>query len=288
MAKRGLGRGLQALIPPSPIAETNEKSIVLIKLDKIEPNREQPRKNFHQDRIRELAESIKEHGVVQPIVVRSISEEKYEIVVGERRWRASRLAGLKEIPCVIRDVDQKESTELALIENIQREDLNILEEAEAYQKLISEHNYTQEQLAARLGKSRSYITNTLRLLNLAMPLQGFVRDGIISAGHARAILSVSDTSKQYSFAQKIIKEKLSVRQAEELAKEFNKKESFKEKTKYNSRLTVEYRDIQDRLRETFETKVKICPKEKGGRIEIEYYSEDDLTRIMSVIMPEES
>ncbi|MDD2496561.1 MAG: ParB/RepB/Spo0J family partition protein [Desulfitobacteriaceae bacterium] len=288
MAKRGLGRGLQALIPPSPIAETNEKSIVLIKLDKIEPNREQPRKNFHQDRIRELAESIKEHGVVQPIVVRSISEEKYEIVVVERRWRASRLAGLKEIPCVIRDVDQKESTELALIENIQREDLNILEEAEAYQKLISEHNYTQEQLAARLGKSRSYITNTLRLLNLAMPLQGFVRDGIISAGHARAILSVSDTSKQYSFAQKIIKEKLSVRQAEELAKEFNKKESFKEKTKYNSRLTVEYRDIQDRLRETFETKVKICPKEKGGRIEIEYYSEDDLTRIMSVIMPEES
>jgi ParB family chromosome partitioning protein len=301
MAKRGLGRGLQALIPPSPVIEkvdkAKDKEIVLINLDNIEPNRDQPRKNFQPEKIRELAESIKEHGVVQPIVVRSVDKGKFEIVVGERRWRASRLAGLREIPCVVREISQKESTEIALIENIQREDLNIVEEAEAYQRLISDYNYTQEQLATRLGKSRSYITNTLRLLNLSHPLQDFLREGIISAGHARAILSVNNKNNHCTFAQRIVSEKLSVRQAEELAKKINEKEKLKEaetpevekkqKNRNAERLSDEFRDIQDRLRETFETKVKICPKEKGGRIEIEYYSDDDLTRIISVIMPEE-
>lgn len=296
MVKKGLGRGLQALIPPKPADfDAPGGGVLLVPLENVVANANQPRKKFDPDKIRELAGSIKEHGVLQPIVVRTLANEKYEIVVGERRWRASELAGLKEIPCIVRDLDQKEITELALIENIQREDLNSLEEAEAYQKLMVDYNYTQEELAARLGKSRPYIANTLRLLNLSLPLQNMVRDGILSAGHARAVLSVTNSVKHPSFVEKIVSGKLSVRQAEEMAKAYNEEETVKnqvnlpnqEKGKNTRRLSPIFRDVEDRIRHVLGTKVKVFPGEKGGRLEIDFYSDDDLTRIMDVILGDE-
>ncbi len=295
MVKRGLGKGLQALIPSGPLMEKKaEDDVVLISLDDIRANKNQPRKHFDPDKIRELAESISEHGIVQPIIVRFVQEGKYEIVIGERRWRASKLAGCTEIPCMIKDFDEKTVTELALIENIQRENLNSLEEAEGYQKLIMEFNYTQESLAARLGKSRPYVANTLRLLNLPVSLQSFIREGVLSAGHARAILSLNQPEKRTALAEKIIKNKLSVRQAEELAREMNDlhepsllkgdQKSFSAK----KNISPGIRDIETRLRGLMGTKVKIRPGEKGGKIEIEYYSEDDLERIVSAMVPEDT
>lgn len=294
MAKKGLGKGLQALIPPKPVEENRGKSVVLLQIDDIIPNADQPRKNFDPDKLRELAESIKEHGIVQPLVVRPTGEGKHEIVVGERRWRAGKIAGCLEIPCIIKKLDKKAVTELALIENIQREDLNVMEEAEAYRKLITDFNYTQEDLALRLGKSRSYVGNTLRLLNLSLPLQALVRDGFLSAGHCRAILAVNDRNKHGSFAQKIIQDKLSVRQAEVMAKNINEADSMVEEViKQDKEKNREIRDplirnIEDRMRNRFGTKVKIKSGNKGGKIEIEYYSEDDLSRIIGLVLTEET
>lgn len=290
MAKKGLGKGLEALIPSGPFGQKKSGEFVnLIPLDDILPNAHQPRKKFDEDKIRELAQSISEHGVVQPIVVRPVQEGKYEIVVGERRWRAARLAGLTEIPVIIKEFDKKLSTEVALIENIQREDLNSMEEAEAYQRLISEFDFTQETLAARLGKSRPYIANTLRLLNLPLPIQGFIREGVLSAGHARAILSVDSPEKRLLFAEKIIKEKMTVRQAEEWAKEINKEKEKKEPPKTNDyHLIPELKNVEDRLRGLLGTKVKIRTGKSGGKIEIDYYGAEDLERIISALLPEET
>ena len=273
MAKRGLGKGLE--------------SVSLLPLDKVVPNAHQPRKNFDEDKIKELAQSIAEHGIVQPIVVRPIAESKYEIVVGERRWRAAHLAGLSEIPCIIKEFDGKQSTEIALIENIQREDLNAMEEAEAYKKLIEEFDYTQETLGERLGKSRSYVANTLRLMNLPLPVQSFIREGILSAGHARAILSVTSPEKRLLFAEKIIKERMTVRQAEEWAKELNKNEITKKPHPPKTiSLTPEIRDVENRLRGLLGTKVRIKAGTTGGKIEIDYYGEEDLERIINALLPE--
>lgn len=294
MAKKALGKGLEALIPSSPFGQKkSDDAVVLLPLDDVVANALQPRKNFDGDKIRELAQSISEHGVVQPIVVRPTNDHKYEIVVGERRWRASRLAGLEEIPCIIKDFDGKEGTEIALIENIQREDLNAMEEAEAYHRLIKDFEYTQETLANRLGKSRSYVANTLRLINLALPIQSFIREGILTAGHARAILSVNSPEKRALLAEKIIKEKMSVRQAEEWAKEFNESEERKtDSEKGNNKtnknyLPPEMREVETRLRGLLATKVKIKTGKKGGKIEIDYYSEDDLERIVGALLQED-
>lgn len=288
MAKRGLGKGLEALIPAHSFGEKKAgDSVSLLPLDKVVPNAHQPRKNFDEDKIKELAQSIAEHGIVQPIVVRPIAESKYEIVVGERRWRAAHLAGLSEIPCIIKEFDGKQSTEIALIENIQREDLNAMEEAEAYKKLIEEFDYTQETLGERLGKSRSYVANTLRLMNLPLPVQSFIREGILSAGHARAILSVTSPEKRLLFAEKIIKERMTVRQAEEWAKELNKNEITKKPHPPKTiPLTPEIRDVENRLRGLLGTKVRIKAGTTGGKIEIDYYGEEDLERIINALLPE--
>lgn len=289
MAKKGLGRGLEALIPANPFGQkSSSEAVTLLPLSQVVPNAHQPRKNFDDDKIKELAQSISEHGVVQPIVVRPAGENKFEIVVGERRWRAAHIAKITEIPCVIKEIDAKTSTEVALIENIQREDLNAMEEAEAYQKLMVEYDYTQEMLGARLGKSRSYVANTLRLINLPLPIQSFIREGILSPGHARAILAVNAGEKRLLFAKKIIKEKLSVRQAEEWAKELNmekrERKPLPKKVKY---LSPEIKDVENRLRGLLGTKVKIKFGKKGGKIEIDYYGEDDLERIVSTLLPED-
>ncbi|MEL7566027.1 MAG: ParB/RepB/Spo0J family partition protein [Dehalobacterium sp.] len=296
MIKKGLGKGLDALLPSGPFGqEKYGETIAILSLEDIVPNIHQPRKNFDDDKIRELSQSIAEHGVVQPIVVRKIQDKKYEIVVGERRWRASKLAGLIEIPCIIKEFDEKVSTEVALIENIQREDLNSMEEAEAYHRLMSEFQYTQESLGARLGKSRSYVANTLRLINLPLPVQSFIREGVLSAGHARAILAINSPEKRLLFAEKIIKEKMSVRQAEELAREINeiddeqKKEIDEDKKppKIKSHLTPAVRAVETRLRSMLGTKVKIKEGKNGGKIEIDYYGDDDLERIVGTLLPED-
>jgi len=294
MIKKGLGKGLDALIPSGPFGQSKSgETIALLPLEEIVPNINQPRKNFDDDRIRELSLSIAEHGVVQPIVVRKVQDKKYEIVVGERRWRASRLAGLIEIPCIIKEFDEKVSTEVALIENIQREDLNSMEEAEAYQRLMNEFQYTQETLGARLGKSRSYVANTLRLMNLPLPIQSFIREGVLSAGHARAILAINSLDKRLLFAERIIKEKMSVRQAEELARDINekdedqKREEDKKPPKTRTYLAPGVRDVETRLRSLLGTKVKIKEGKNGGRIEIDYYGEDDLERIVGALLPED-
>lgn len=296
MVKKGLGKGLDALLPYGSFGQNKYgEAVALLPLDEILPNVHQPRKNFDGDKIRELAQSIAEHGVVQPIVVRPIHDRKYEIVVGERRWRASRLAGLLEIPCIIKEFDEKVGTEVALIENIQREDLNSMEEAEAYQRLMTEFQYTQETLGARLGKSRSYVANTLRLMNLPLPIQSFIREGVLSAGHARAILAINSLDKRILFAEKIIKEKMSVRQAEEWAKDINEQDEAEKKAEEvkksslakNRPLAPAVRDVETRLRGLLGTKVKIKTGKNGGKIEIDYYGDDDLERIVSALLPED-
>lgn len=296
LVKRGLGRGLDALLTPTTHGKNDSSdSVIFIGVEDIFSNPRQPRKNFDQDKMRELSVSIQEHGLVQPILVRPVQDQKYEIIAGERRWRAARLAGLEEIPCLVKEFDEKTGSEIALIENIQREDLNVMEEAEAYLELMQDFEYTQETLGARLGKSRSYVANTLRLLNLPLPIQSFIREGALSAGHARAILAVNDKEKRTLFAERIIKEKMSVRQAEEWAKEINRRdEEFKqteeknqEKSREKLKLPAHVKDMESRLRGLLSTKVRIKSGKKGGKIEIDYYNEDDLERIITSLIPED-
>ena len=295
MAKRGLGKGLGALIPTdldvmaelTQAEETvpNDNKIVEIKIDLIEPNKYQPRKVFQQEALEELAKSIKEHGLVQPIVVRKAGE-KFELVAGERRWRAAKLAGLEKIPALIKDFNLQETTEIALIENIQREDLNPLEEASAYQLLLDEFKLTQEELAKKVGKSRPYIANTLRLLSAPTEIQQHVIEGKLTAGHARALLPLPPAG-QIQLAEKIIKENLSVRETEAIVKSVltikdEQKKKQKKKSQVNN-LTPDLQDIEDRLKSYFGTKVRLTNNGNRGKIEIEYYSEDDLIRIIDLI-----
>lgn len=298
--KSGLGKGLAALIPTSAafgqedLPAMERDGLTLLPLSEILPNPDQPRKSFDQDKIRELADSIKSHGVLQPIVVQPKRDGFYQIVVGERRWKASLLAGLKEIPCLIKDLPAQQISELALIENIQREDLNSVEEAEGYRRLMDDHQYTQETLAERLGKSRSHIANTLRLLNLPAPILEFVRGGQITPGHARAILSLDEADQMLPLTERIIADKLSVRQTEEAARKINEgpqAEAIPPGKKHSDeaivfRLSPGLRAIEDRLRGGLGTKVKLRSGEKGGKIEIEYYSDEELTRIVEIISPE--
>ena len=292
MAARGLGKGLDSLIP-NTIGEAKEKKEskekvenknpeTMVKLSMVEPNGEQPRKNFDEDSLLERAESIKQFGLLQPIIVQD-RKNHYEIIAGERRWRAAKMAGLKEIPVIIKNLTNQEIVEISLIENIQREDLNPIEEAQAYKRLLEEFNLKQDEVAERVSKSRTAVTNSMRLLKLCDEVQQMVVNEMISTGHARALLSIEDPEEQYMIAQKVFDEKMSVREVEKLVKDLHKPE--KAPKKENKSLEVIYQNIENRLKESLGTKVSISPKNNGaGKIEIEFYNHDDLDRLMEQLM----
>ncbi|MDU4727724.1 MULTISPECIES: ParB/RepB/Spo0J family partition protein [Clostridium] len=275
--KFALGKGLGALIPDE-INEDNEGKL-MISLNKIKSNIDQPRKSFDNEKIAELAESIKNHGIIQPLILKE-NDGGYIIVAGERRWRAAKMVGLKEVPAIVMDLTEKQVLEISLIENIQRQDLNPIEEALAYKKLLSDFDLTQEELSQRIGKSRTAITNTIRLINLDSRVQQYVIDGIISEGHGRALLSLEDGDLQYIYSQKVIDEKLSVRELEKLIRNISLKSERSEK---KEELNPYYKDVRDRLQNYFGTKVNLSSKKNKGKIEIEYYSEEDLERILDII-----
>lgn len=294
--KKGLGKGLGNLIPESDkeaqktkvVEKVVEKKVIvkepaetIVKINEVEPNKNQPRRTFDEDALLELAESIKQHGVIQPLIVKK-RDKYYEIIAGERRWRAAKMAGLKEIPIVIKDLSDQEIMEVALIENIQREDLNPIEEAQAYQRLIKEYNYKQDELAERVSKSRVAVTNSMRLLKLDERVQKMIIDDMISAGHARALLAITDSEKQYTIAMKVFDEKLSVRETEKLIKNLDKQVKPKVNTPPENDFI--YRDIENKLKESMGTKVIIHNKDNNkGKIEIEYYSQDDFERIVDIL-----
>lgn len=290
MAARGLGKGLDALIPSGNDTRSriNSKgqnnnsengSETLIKITMVEPNREQPRKNFDEDSLLELADSIKQFGLIQPILVQD-RETYYEIIAGERRWRAAKMAGLKEVPVIIRNLTDQEIVEISLIENIQREDLNPIEEALAYKKLLTEFKLKQDEVAERVSKSRTAVTNSMRLLKLCDEVQRMIIDDMISTGHARALISIEDTEQQYTIAQKIFDEKLNVRDVEKLVKELNKPPKQKKTVELDKSIEVIYENIEEKLKQALGTKVGISSKGSGsGKIEIEFYSHDDLEKI---------
>lgn len=309
MAKRtGLGKGLGAIFGDEVMEsaaeeqeakhqakskkaqepETKEEDSdigkeLMVKVTSIEPNREQPRKDFNEEAMGELAESMKVYGVLQPLLVQK-KGDYYEIIAGERRWRAAKLAGLKEVPVVIREYTKQQTMEIALIENVQREDLNAIEEAKAYQRLIQEFELKQEEIAARVGKSRVTITNSMRLLKLDERVQEMLIQNQITGGHARALLTVEDGELQYKLAGKIIAENLSVREIEKIVKSLSKKKNPKEKNVEDESLTLIFRDLEERMKSAMGTKVSINRKDKNkGRVEIEYYSESELERIVELI-----
>jgi len=284
MAKKfTLGKGLSALIPEEAEDNVEENSKMLISLNKIKSDEEQPRKLFDSEKIAELAESIKTHGIIQPLILRKHMEDQYIIVAGERRWRAAKMAGLKEVPAVIMELTDRDILEVSLIENIQRQDLNPIEEAIAYRKLLNDFNITQEELSKRIGKSRVAIANTIRLTNLDDRVQQYIIESIITEGHGRTLLSISDKQKQYELAQQVIDEKLSVRELERLIKRLSEEEE-KEKVIWSSdSLNPYYKEITNQLQNYFGTKVNISNKKNKGKIEIEYYSEEDLQRILDIM-----
>lgn len=289
----GLGKGLDTLIPeksPDKRREKQEpqtivkkvvkKEEIMVKLSDIEPNREQPRKSFNEDALLELAESIKQFGVIQPLIVQK-KKDYYEIIAGERRWRAAKLAGLKEVPVIIKDYTDQEVVEISLIENIQREDLNPIEEAQAYKRLLTEFHLKQDEVAERVSKSRTAVTNSMRLLKLDERVQQMVIDDMISGGHARAILAVENGDEQYALAMRIFDEKLSVREVERLVKKLSEEPVKKEKKKNDHFL---YEDMEERMRMILGTKVSVTHNRKNkGKIEIEYYSNDELERLVDLI-----
>lgn len=292
MATRGLGKGLDALIPAA-VGDTKTKKSgqkeeatsgnaeTLVKITKVEPNREQPRKNFDEDALLELAESIKQFGLLQPILVQE-RNDYYEIIAGERRWRAAKLAGLKEVPVIIKHLTEQEIVEIALIENIQRENLNPIEEAQAYKRLLTEFNLKQDEVAERVSKSRTAVTNSMRLLKLCDDVQQMVVDEMLTTGHARALLAIEDPIRQYSIAQQIFDEKLSVRDVEKLVKNINKPTKPKKVTEKN--LELFYQDIQEKLKQILGTKVSISSKENGtGKLELEFYNNDDLDKFVALL-----
>lgn len=289
MAKKtGLGKGLDTLIPTKSQNETTVTTVIkseeTVDINKVEPNKDQPRKSFNEDSLIELSESIKQHGIVQPLVVMK-KDGYFEIIAGERRWRAAKLAGLKEVPVVVKDYSPQEIMEIALIENIQREDLNPIEEAMAYQRLIKEYNLKQDELAERISKSRTAITNSLRLLKLDERVQSMLSEESISCGHARALLAIKEPDMQYNTAMKIFDEKLSVRETEKLIKSLNKEQQSRSKKKKEEfKNDFVYRDLEEKLKMITGTKVTINRKsEKAGKIEIEYYTPEDLEKIIAIL-----
>ena len=314
--KNGLGRGLDALFPEKKSAvkesvkkatvKTENKTVVpekttddtteesnrstighkktamIVKISSVEPNVNQPRKQFDEDALLELSESIKQYGVLQPLLV-SDKKDYYEIIAGERRWRAAKLAGLKEIPVIVKEFSEQELVEISLIENIQREDLNPVEEAMAYKRLIDEFHLKQDEIAERVGKSRTAVTNAMRLLKLSEKVQQMLIDEMITAGHARAILSIADKEKQESIAMKIFDEKLSVRETEALVKRMLEPPKTVKKSKFSSAEDAIYESLEEKMKSIMGTRVQIHRKKNDkGKIEIEYYSKDELERIIDL------
>ena len=301
--KGGLGKGLDSLIPsgapknkkniteekkqPVKVVEKVVEKIVekpvemKMKITEVEPNREQPRKNFDEDALLELAESIKQFGVLQPLLVQK-KDDYYEIIAGERRWRAAKLAGLKEVPVIIKDFSDQEVVEIALIENIQRDNLNPIEEAQAYKRLLTEFHLKQDEVAERVSKSRTAVTNSMRLLKLCDEVQKMVVDDMISTGHARALLAVENPEEQYNLAQRIFDEKLSVRDVEKLVKNLHK--PAKPKKTDDKTMQVIYQDIEEKLKQKLGRKVTVTSRGEGsGKIEIEFYNHEDLDRLLDVL-----
>ena len=265
---------------PTPKSE-HAADAIMMNITKVEPNREQPRKKFDEDALLELAESIKQYGVLQPLLVQE-REDYYEIVAGERRWRAAKIAGIKEIPVIIKKLTRQEIMEISLIENIQREDLNPIEEALAFKRLLTEFNLKQDEVAERVSKSRTAVTNSMRLLKLCDEVQKMVVDDMISTGHARALISIEDPEEQYLIAQKIFDEKLSVREVEKLVKDLHKPP--KPPKEENKTLQAIYQEISERLKQSLSTKVSVSAKQNGaGKIEIEFYNHEDLERLLERI-----
>ena len=277
-----LGRGLSALIPDIS-TEIDKKDIITIDLKNIYPNQDQPRRVFDEGKIKILSESIKNYGVLQPIVLKPDDKGKYMIIAGERRYRASKLARKSDIPAVIKDIPMKDIMEIALIENLQREELNPIEEALAYRSLIKNYEVTQEEISEAVGKSRPHITNTLRLLNLPQKIMDMIDQSQITAGHGKALLRVNDENLQLELANKVIAEELSVRATEALAKKICE-DNIKEVPKKSKEKDVFIVDVEEKLRNIFGTKVNISKGKKKGKIEIEYYNEDDLNNIVSMLL----
>ena len=281
--KTGLGKGLDALFGPTPEEEQVKEDDVLknLKITEVEPNREQPRKNFNQESLEELAESIKKYGVIQPIVV-SKQDGYYGIVAGERRWRAAKIAGLEEIPAIIRNDDEQTNKEIALIENIQREDLNPFEKALGIRRLMDKYGLTQEQVSKKLGKSRSSISNTVRILYLAPDVLELVKQGKLTEGHCKALAGIEDADRQYAAALRMIDRGESVRQAE------SKNRITKNEKKIDPKYRYLYEDIEDRFQGFFGTKVKLDQGKRKGRIIIEYHNNEDLERMLNLIKGEQN
>jgi ParB family chromosome partitioning protein len=309
-AKRGLGKGLGAFFGEEVVQEVvkeqtgeikeisekenedsqiqkndieEESGEIFVKISKIEPNREQPRKDFKEEQLQELADSIRQYGVLQPLLVQKRGD-LYEIIAGERRWRAAKLAGIKEVPVVIREYGKQQAMEIALIENVQREDLNPIEEAVAYQRLMQEFHLKQEEIAERVSKNRSTITNSMRLLNLVPKVQQMLMEGLLTSGHARALLAIQDEESQLKLAEKIIQDHLSVREVEKAVKAIGKVPKEKKKEKEDEALELIFKNLEDRMKMVVGTKVNISRKDRSkGKIEIEYYSEAELERIVELI-----
>ncbi len=294
----GLGKGLDSLIPDNgKVPESGRKTKVVekviekivekpsevkLKINQIEPNKEQPRKKFDEQALEELADSIRQFGILQPLIVQE-KEKYYEIIAGERRWRAAKLVGLKEIPVVIRKMSEQEMVEISLIENIQRENLNPIEEAAAYKRLLEEFHLTQEEIAERVAKSRTAVTNSMRLLKLDERVQQMVVDEMLSTGHARALLAVEDPELQFQTANKIYNERLSVREVEKLVKNIGKEKSSKKEKDFQQEAV--FQDLEEKMKVSLGTKVSINRKDdKKGRIEIEYYSMEELERLMEILI----
>lgn len=300
--RNGLGKGLDSLIPnKNDKTENNVKKVaksddikvkkeesalkngeMMVKINQVEPNRDQPRREFDEDSLMELADSIKQFGILQPLIVQR-KKDYYEIIAGERRWRAAKLAGIKEVPVIVKEYTDQEIVEISLIENIQRENLNPIEEAMAYKRLLEEFSLKQDEVAERVSKSRTAVTNSMRLLKLSERVQQMIIDDMISTGHARALLAIDDEEQQYILANKIFDEKLSVRETEKLVKALKnpKKEVKKQKLEH----TFVYQNIEEQMKNIIGTKVSVNAKANGkGKIEIEYYSEEELERIYDLIM----
>lgn len=290
--KKGLGKGLDSLIPDNrpakaepakePVKEEVKTGEQMMNINMVEPNRDQPRKKFEEDALLELSDSIKQFGVIQPILVRK-RKDYYEIIAGERRWRAAKMAGVKEVPVIVKEYTEQEIVEISLIENIQRENLNPIEEAMAYKKLLEGFHLKQDEVAERVSKSRTAVTNSMRLLKLDEKVQQMIVDDMISTGHARALLAIDDHEQQYELAVRVFDEKLSVRETEKLVKDIKNPKKPKEKKVVEHAFV--YTDLENRMKEVLGTKVSIAAKGNGkGKIEIEYYSDKELERMFDMII----
>ena len=272
--ERGLGRGLDALL--SGTLEGDYETVRELPAEKIHPRKDQPRKKFDEDTMQELASSIREHGILQPVLVRPV-ENGYEIIAGERRWRAAKLAGLTHVPVVVRDIDDRQAAEISLIENIQRDDLTVVEEAKAYRMLAEQFGYTQETIAEKIGKSRAYVANTLRILNLPEEILQMLEKGELSAGHVRPLLALPTAEEQLAAAKEIVANKMTVRQVE------NKVKTKRIKFDIPADKPVELVEIQEKLQQHFATRAVVTKHGKGGKIEIAFYSDEDLERILEMM-----